>query len=289
MRKTKLSKLISFLLCLTMVVTSVVQFPVVANATETETPELTILEWDPEAEKGYELEDASTFITEDGETTLKVDGATGDVQWQFYAEEVDTWVSIYGETEETILLKYAKVANMLNEESKTKIRCIDKNGDTVTESDAIDFEVLPAEEGWTFPASGRGETEEIEYTVTDEGSVEINSEDANEGIALAEETPELKEYSVVINYVSENNEIVADPYTATLAAGSNFSATVNFPTVQGYLPYLGNDTESTTSLALNITDIQADQTYTVTYKPTNVDYTVIHYHQKEQHLSSFFH
>lgn len=87
-------------------------------------------------------------------------------------------------------------------------------------------------------------------------------------------------YSVVINYVFENNGgIAADPYTATLAAGSNFSATVNHPTVQGYLPYVGNVTETSTGIDLNITDIQADVIYTVTYKPTNVDYTVIHYQQ----------
>ena len=86
-------------------------------------------------------------------------------------------------------------------------------------------------------------------------------------------------YSVVINYVFENKEVVSDPYTASLAAGSNFSATVNHPTVQGYLPYVGEATETSPSIELNITGIQADVTYTVTYKPTNVNYTVIHYQQ----------
>ena len=84
-------------------------------------------------------------------------------------------------------------------------------------------------------------------------------------------------YNVVINYVFENNEIVADPYTANLAAGSSFSATVTFPVVQGYLPYLGETQQN--SLALSFTPIDKDYTYNVVYKPTNVDYTVIHYQQ----------
>lgn len=86
-------------------------------------------------------------------------------------------------------------------------------------------------------------------------------------------------YNVVIYYVFENKETVAQPYTANLAAGSDFSATVNHPTVKGYLPYVGNETETTTHIKLDITNIQADVTYTVTYKPTNVNYTVIHYLQ----------
>ena len=84
-------------------------------------------------------------------------------------------------------------------------------------------------------------------------------------------------YNVVINYVFENNEIVADPYTANLAAGSSFSATVTFPVVQGYLPYLGETQQN--SLALSFTPIDKDYTYNVVYKPTNVNYTVIHHKQ----------
>ncbi|MDO4516187.1 MAG: InlB B-repeat-containing protein [Bacillota bacterium] len=86
-----------------------------------------------------------------------------------------------------------------------------------------------------------------------------------------------QKYNVVINYVFENNEIVADPYTANLAAGSSFSATVTFPVVQGYLPYV-NETQQN-SIVLNYTAISQDDTINVVYKPTNVDYTVIHYKQ----------
>ena len=96
---------------------------------------------------------------------------------------------------------------------------------------------------------------------------------------LANETPTPATYNVVIHYVFENGEMVADPYTASLAAGTSFSATVTFPVVQGYLPYVGEAAETSSSIELNYTNIQEDHTITVVYKPTNVDYTVIHYQQ----------
>lgn len=93
-----------------------------------------------------------------------------------------------------------------------------------------------------------------------------------------ESTPDVKTtYSVVINYKFENNQQVADSYVATLAQGSPFSATVNFPTVQGYLPYVDNVQQN--SYEINIASVSKDVTINVVYKPTNVDYTVIHYQQ----------
>lgn len=93
-----------------------------------------------------------------------------------------------------------------------------------------------------------------------------------------ESTPDVKTtYSVVINYKFENNQQVADSYVATLAEGSPFSATVNFPTVQGYLPYVNGEQQN--SYEINIASVSKDMTINVVYKPTNVDYTVIHYQQ----------
>ena len=84
-------------------------------------------------------------------------------------------------------------------------------------------------------------------------------------------------FNVVINYVFENNEMVAEPYTASLAEGSSFTATVTFPTVQGYLPYVGEKQQN--SIDLSYTAIDQNYTINVVYKPTNVNYTVIHYQQ----------
>ena len=84
-------------------------------------------------------------------------------------------------------------------------------------------------------------------------------------------------YNIVINYQLESNEKVADPYTATLAQGEKFSATVTFPTVQGYLPYVNDKRQD--AYEFNIESVSQDVTINVVYKPTNVNYTVIYYQQ----------
>ena len=84
-------------------------------------------------------------------------------------------------------------------------------------------------------------------------------------------------YNVVITYVDECGNTVASPYTASLAGGSSFDLMVTFPTVQGYLPYYGE--QQANSISEYIDSISQDLTFTVVYKPTTVNYTVIHYQQ----------
>lgn len=84
-------------------------------------------------------------------------------------------------------------------------------------------------------------------------------------------------YNIVINYVDVSGNTVASPYTASLAEGSTFDLTVTFPTVQGYLPYYKD--EQVNSIKEHIDSISQDFTLTVVYKPTDVNYTVIHYQQ----------
>lgn len=278
MRKTKLSKLISFLLCFLMVVTSVVQFPVIAGAEEKADPQLTILGWDPDFEEGEPIEE--TFITEGGETTLKVDGATGDVQWQFYAEEVDTWVSIYGETKETIVLKYAKVANMLNDKDKTQIRCIQKDGDNVITSNEVDFELLPSDDGATFPLFN------FVRDTEDENIAVASDESAAEG-----ETPEFEEHTITITY-ELNGTTVGSPYIATVSteSGGKFSGETDVPEVVGYVPYLKTEYEGVTfnapgedsdkyTITLDFENVTEDINIEVGYQPGIVNYKVLHYKQ----------
>ncbi len=108
------------------------------------------------------------------------------------------------------------------------------------------------------------------------GDADVPSDD----LAPANDTPDIKQtYNIVINYRFENGTVASDSYTATLAEGESFSATVTFPTVQGYLPYVGESNETQSSIELNYPSISEDVTITVKYKPTNVSYTVIHYQQ----------
>lgn len=192
---------------------------------------------------------------------------TTGYQWQF-SNDGDTWIDIYGETAQTCSLSYAKVKNMLDADGKAQLRCVVTDGEDERVSSAatvtVDYSAQTAEAA-TEAQSG------VSVMAAPARAASYNAPAAP--LSEGEHTT----YNVVINYVFENNEVVADPYTANLAAGSNFSATVTFPTVQGYLPYVGLNQQN--SIDLNYTAIDQDYTYNVVYKPTNVNYTVIHYKQ----------
>lgn len=80
------------------------------------------------------------------------------------------------------------------------------------------------------------------------------------------------QYTVVINYVFKGGKQAAPSWTATLAEGSNLEQTVTSPTVVGYKP-----DQATFNVSVN--NITANKTYTVTYHPANVGFTVKHYLQ----------
>lgn len=80
------------------------------------------------------------------------------------------------------------------------------------------------------------------------------------------------QHTVVINYVFQGGKQAAPSWTATLAEGSSLEQTVTSPTVVGYEP----DPSSVDVFVNNITE---NKTYTVTYHPANVGFTVNHYLQ----------
>lgn len=228
----------------------------------------------PEQTKRFDIyeviSDAQLTMGGETEITLPQSGkinlnAGTAAQWQIYVPGAGIWVNIAGASGDTLALTYAVIGGMLSG-GAARVRAV--AGDEAAVANvtvAYGSALPPVEEEAIFPARA--------------ASTFSLRRSADAGVMAAADTPELKEYTVVINYVFGNNVVVADPYTATLAAGSSFSATVKHPTVMGYLPYINNETETSESVELNITNIQADMTYTVTYKPTNVNYTVIHYQQ----------
>lgn len=106
-------------------------------------------------------------------------------------------------------------------------------------------------------------------------SVDTNdtNEPAETGDASdATPTPAPDTYHIRINYVFEDGQQAANPWTAKLAAGSSYSATVVSPAIVGYAP-------DQASVNVDVTSIDGDVAYKVTYKPSEVNYTVRHYVQ----------
>lgn len=90
---------------------------------------------------------------------------------------------------------------------------------------------------------------------------------------------EAETYNVVVNFVFVDGTIAHEPIVATLEAGQNYSYTVNIEQLTGYESYVGNDAAPSTSFNINITNIQQNHNYTVTYRPSIVNYTVEYYWQ----------
>lgn len=276
MTKTRTSKLISILLCFVMIVTTFCQTSMTARAEET--GKIAVTSSDGKAITSLE-------ITRDQKSEIKVDADKDSrIQWQIqtnYGSDAksEQWVNIRGENKAAISVSYPMVKNLLDKESSsTALRCeVKTEGDPVY-TDPVTVKVAEdkaaADKATNLLRSASRPADlSSDAAVTSDGKVRLSDDTA----VLDAGSDVKKTYNIVINYKFENNEIVSDPYTANLAEGSSFSATVTFPTVQGYLPYVGETQQN--SIELNYTSVSEDVTINVVYKPANVNYTVIHYQQ----------
>lgn len=104
----------------------------------------------------------------------------------------------------------------------------------------------------------------------------FSSVDTNEPAATDAPAATPNTYYITIEYVYGDEENAgkqaANPWTAKLAAGSSYSATVVSPAIVGYAPDQDTFTVDVKNIAQNVT-------YKVTYKPSEVNYTVRHYVQ----------
>ena len=242
------------------------------------------------------------------ETITPTDGAR--YQWQIQADD-DLWVDIYNETGSIIRVSYAMVASLLDRYDAVQVRCEITGEDGVSYTDPVEVCVdytsedvyIDAEEE---PAEGDPiEDETVEDTVAEDGnegeetavagttpedgetaeqpmamtyavrflSVSANGEDTlmndDDGIAPASNEDVYTNYSIVIHYVFQDGTTAAPDWTATVATGSTYGANIDSPAVLGYKP----DSETVHVSAPEKT------TYTVTYSPAEVEYTVKHYQQ----------
>ena len=231
------------------------------------------------AQTGVTVSSANADLPRNKKVTLTAQAKDAkSFQWQIQAGNT-LWVDISGETGSTIQVSYAMVASLLSG-NKVALRCKTDAG----VSNAVTVTVTAPKVEPQAESQAESQVEpQVDSPLASQSvksyalaNTALQNDTDVDDISGTGETPSTT-YNVVINYVFENNEIVADPYTASLAAGSNFSATVTFPTVQGYLPYVSEVQQN--SIDLNYTAIDQNYTYNVVYKPTNVDYTVIHYQQ----------
>ena len=85
----------------------------------------------------------------------------------------------------------------------------------------------------------------------------------------ANDTPTPTTYTILINYIFADGKQAAPSWSATVATGSTYTQDIQSPVVVGYTP-------SETVVRVNTSEAK---TYTVTYQPAEVEFTVKHYRQ----------
>ena len=180
-------------------------------------------------------------------------------QWQIQAAK-NVWANILGSDTQTLELSYPMVASALSEKNTVQIRCRLTSAETgeATFSDAVTVEVTAATAVDT-PASA------------DAAAAPVLRSPAKVA-AAANDAPET--CTIEIKYEFENGRQAAPSWTATVAKGSDYNATITSPTVVGYAPKQEQET-----VAINEPNIQDNITRIVYYYPALVDFTVKYYQQ----------
>lgn len=182
-------------------------------------------------------------------------------QWQIQAAK-NVWANILGSDTQTLELSYPMVASALSEKNTVQIRCRLTSAETgeATFSDAVTVEVTAATAVDT-PASA------------DAAAAPVLRSPAK-AAAAANDAPEYGTYTIIIKYQFADGTQAAPSWTAKVAKGSDYSATITSPTVVGYAP-----NQEQEKVTINETNIQDNITRTVTYHPALVDFTVKYYQQ----------
>ncbi len=208
-----------------------------------------------------------------GKLELSTAAAADAYQWQIDVGGV--WANIVGDTAAAVTLTYAKVQNALSG-GTARVRCaMTQDGQTVYSAVAA---VTVDETVKTQTVEGTEEISAVSYTSEAPKSL---ARTLNAGVGTYANEPVYK-YYIRVYYQFKNGETAAQTYEAEVSQGSDFPLNLTFPTVTGYLPYVkdenGVDVRQD-SINQTFENIQGSHDIYVTYKPTEVNYTVKHYQQ----------
>ncbi len=195
---------------------------------------------------GAPVKTVSLRMSEKMELTAAAENLSGSYQWQIHVSG-DVWANIMGANGNRLELSYGLVANLLSGNA-AEIRCRLTNGE-VRYTDLVKVQIQSDAAVRKAPAAA---------PVL--GSAP-NGDPAD--------GPATSTYVITIKYQFADGTQAANPWTATVATGSTYTQDVASPAIVGYTP------------DPDVVHVDASETttYTVTYKPAEVDFTVKHYQQ----------
>ena len=230
--------------------------------------------------------------------TLAAGGLSGYYQWQIQVGG-DVWANIAGATGAELEVGYALVANLLYG-GTANIRCcvtgaaeepVYSNTVTVQITDETPVSapaqapkaptviseaepvgepvIIPPQTVEETPAPDAAPANDLTANVapaalTDPAPVNDPAPSDNGG-----EEPYAQTFTITINYVDNKDQQIADPWTATVMAGSTYQSVVKSPVVVGY-------TAEQAEITVGGENIQEDQNFTVKYTPALVKFSVKH-------------
>lgn len=199
-------------------------------------------------------------------------------QWQVeHPEKDDVWVNVYDGTEKTISVTQALVENVLRADGTARLRCRAYTDSYAYLSNTVTVTVLAEENAAAHTT----------YAMNREGDVAVMAENSSEFVTV--EIHYVKyEYVRHVDdkgketYVLEEKGEAYGAYVATIRNGSDLSVEVPNPSIVGYEANLvpqDGAAQNNGVVAINLTDIAADVTFRVEYRPAEVPYSVHYYFQ----------
>ena len=195
---------------------------------------------------GAPVKTVSLRMSEKMELTAVAENISGSYQWQIHVSG-DVWANIMGANGNRLELSYGLVANLLSG-NVAEIRCRLTNGE-VRYTDPVKVQIQSDAAVRKAPAAAP-----VPGTAP-------NGDPAD--------GPAPSTYVITIKYQFADGTQAANPWTATVATGSTYTQDVASPAIVGYTP------------DPDVVHVNASETttYTVTYKPAEVNFTVKHYQQ----------
>lgn len=222
---------------------------------------------------------------------------SGVYQWQIQVGG-DVWANISGANGVTLDVSYALVANLLYG-GAANLRCRLTAGETVKYTNTVTVQITdetpvsapaqaPKAPTVISEAEPVGEPviippQTVEETPAPDAAPANDLTDNAAPASLADpapvndpapsdnggEEPYAQTFTITINYVDNKDQQVADPWTATVMAGSTYQSVIKSPVVVGY-------TAEQAEITVGGENIQENQNFTVKYTPAVVKFSVKH-------------
>ena len=216
-------------------------------------------------------EEKSVTLDEKGCETLTAfvsETSSDRFSWQILIPDTEQWVNISGRTQSTLNVTLALVGSMLNSNNMAYIRCTLTDGDKVYNSKPVEIVV-------SYEIDGKESAETLRPVMLSAPKLMAASAETD-GDETATEL-----VTIVINYIFDNGGMAFEPYGASIAKGSDFSADIKSPAVVGYEPFIRKDGEyvDASTVSLNYTNVETNIVVNVIYEPALVKFQVHHHLQ----------